>query len=259
MTLEAQTDRLYGLPLEQFTRERNQAAREARQAGSREEAEAIAKLPKPTLAVWAINQLVRHEPREIDLLLETGKTLLDAQRASLEGDRRDELDRVRSSFDTSIAELAASAGRMLERRPTDATLARIEETLRAAAVSSEGRERLARGTLREEMRSTGWDLLEGLAANIQPSASRAAPSTGAPARTSRARIRTEHKAAREGEKAAREHRRDAARALRSLERDQARAQRELDVIGARLEKARRVLAEAEEDLAAAREELPSRS
>ena len=57
--VEEAAGRLYGLPLEDFTRERDAAARELRKAKEREAADAVAKLQKPSQGSWAANTLAR--------------------------------------------------------------------------------------------------------------------------------------------------------------------------------------------------------
>ena len=64
--------RLYGLPLEEFTRERDAAARELRKAKERDAAAAVAKLPKPSQASWAGNTLARERRDLVDALLRHG-------------------------------------------------------------------------------------------------------------------------------------------------------------------------------------------
>src|SRR5205085_11526693 len=78
-------DRLYGLPLEEFTPQRDLAARELRRAGDREAAGGIAKLPKPTPAAWTANQVAREHPELIEGLLEAGESLRAAQAEALTG------------------------------------------------------------------------------------------------------------------------------------------------------------------------------
>jgi len=56
-------DRLYALPLEEFTQARNDAANDLRKAGRRDEAEEIKALRKPTAAAGAVNRLVREHRR----------------------------------------------------------------------------------------------------------------------------------------------------------------------------------------------------
>lgn len=50
---------LYGLPPDEFTAARNQAAAQARADGEAAVSSAIKNLKKPTLAAWLANQLVR--------------------------------------------------------------------------------------------------------------------------------------------------------------------------------------------------------
>jgi len=63
-------DDLYGLPLDRFVAERTALARELRGAGRREEAGEVAALRKPSVAAWAVNQLVRTQGRAVDELFE---------------------------------------------------------------------------------------------------------------------------------------------------------------------------------------------
>jgi hypothetical protein len=258
MALEDEIDRLYGLPLEEFTRERDQAARAARKAGRREDADAIARLRKPPIAAWAINRLARDRRRDVDLLLDSGKRLLDAQRAVLEGKERRELDQARSSLDKAVARLVGAARVLLEGRASEATLGKIDETLRLAAITTDGREQLARGTLAETMQGTGWDLLESLAAELPARPAARKPAARAkPARQAR-RSRAELDAARAAVREAQGRRREAAAAVREAEREQAAARRAVDRADARLDEARRSLAKAEDDVAQAEQMLRER-
>ena len=265
MALEEEIGRLYGLPLEEFVRQRNEAAREARRSGRREEAEAIARLPKPTIVAWAVNQLARDKRKEVDLLLDSGKRLLDAQRSSLEGHGRKELDRARQSLEKAAARLVSAAKVMLEERAGEATLERIGETLRSAAISAEGRERLATGTLTEAMSGTNWDVLESLAAGLPPvrtaeksparkkSSPRKSEGSGPTSASS-----GELSSAREAVREAQGRQREAARSVREAEQERTRARRALDDAEESLEKARRALSRADDEVARARAKLPGR-
>jgi hypothetical protein len=64
-TLIQAADELYGLPLADFTRARNEHARRLRQEGLRDEAETVKALRKPTAAAWTLNQLARQHPKEV--------------------------------------------------------------------------------------------------------------------------------------------------------------------------------------------------
>ena len=76
---------LYGLPLERFTEERNALVKELRKEGRREEATEVSNLRKPSVAAWAVNQLVRTQRRDVANLLEAGDSLREAQSQLLAG------------------------------------------------------------------------------------------------------------------------------------------------------------------------------
>jgi hypothetical protein len=71
--------RLYRLPLEEFTRARDQAERELRRAGEREQADQVKALRKPTAAAGAVNQLVRGHRGQVEAFLRAAARLRDAQ------------------------------------------------------------------------------------------------------------------------------------------------------------------------------------
>src|ERR1700737_5621001 len=66
VTVEDVTDRLYGLPLAEFTRARNEAAAELRKAGRRDAADEIKALRKPTASAAAANRLVRGHRTDVE-------------------------------------------------------------------------------------------------------------------------------------------------------------------------------------------------
>src|SRR3954447_22161502 len=84
--VQDEAERLYGLPLEEFTAERDAAAKALRKAGDRDAAAVLAKLPKPTPGAWAANQVARSEPDVLDEFLSAGAALREAQEAALAGD-----------------------------------------------------------------------------------------------------------------------------------------------------------------------------
>ena len=74
-----QADDLYGLPLEQFIPERAALAKALRAEKRRDEAAAVAALRKPSVAAWAVNQLVRSQGSSVQELFAAGDELRDAQ------------------------------------------------------------------------------------------------------------------------------------------------------------------------------------
>ena len=91
--VSVELDDLYGVPLDRFVPERAALVRALRSAGEREQASAVAALRKPSVAAWAVNQLVRTRRAEVDGLLRAGDALREAQAGVLSGgaDARDEI------------------------------------------------------------------------------------------------------------------------------------------------------------------------
>jgi hypothetical protein len=87
-TLSQVIDRLYGLPLEEFTPQRDAAAKQLRGAGDRDAAAEVKRLRKPSRLAWALNQVRRHDPEQVDELLAAGERLQEAQRQLVEAGER---------------------------------------------------------------------------------------------------------------------------------------------------------------------------
>jgi hypothetical protein len=151
---------LYGLPLDSFTRERDRRVKQLRSEGKRDAADALASLRKPTAAAWAINQLARKHARLVDLLLDASHRLVDAQRTGKTGD---ELSRVNRRQREAIDKLVHAARELLADRASEQTIRHVTETLRAASLTEEGRELLARGEVTQPISTTGWDIFAATA------------------------------------------------------------------------------------------------
>jgi hypothetical protein len=149
---DAQLDELYGLPLGEFTAARNALAKEL---GDPE----IKKLAKPSVPAWAVNQLVRTEPKLVDELLEHGEAL---QKQTLKGSVEALRDSQKRERET-VRKLVARAEKLLERSTTQ-TLDRVAATLTAGAQSDAGRKALRAGRLTEELEPTGFEALAGMTA-----------------------------------------------------------------------------------------------
>jgi len=161
-------DELYGLPLDQFVPARTELAKSLRAAGRREDAKAVVALRKPSIAAWAVNQLVRTRRREIQSLFESGDELRAAQSGLLEG--RGDPRALRSAGEREraiVAELVGVARGLLTSEGNDlsaATLERVSDTLHAAALDEEARELVRDGRLERELRHVGLGL--GLGAGL---------------------------------------------------------------------------------------------
>src|SRR5690242_7776649 len=97
MTLDEATDELYGADLDDFGTERARLAKELRAEGRQADAAALAKLRKPTVAAWVLNQLARRNRREVDLLLHAGHRLRQSQAGVVRGGKRESYEQAREA------------------------------------------------------------------------------------------------------------------------------------------------------------------
>jgi len=243
--LDSAGDGLYALPLEEFVGARNELAKQLRKEGDKEGAAEVAALRKPTLVAWAVNQLAHTRRREVDLLLDAGKRLVDAQQASLSKGSRTELDAARAAQRQSIGALTEAAAEILGTRASPSTMGRIAETLRAAATGAEGRELLARGRLVEELSDTGWDIVAALTPG--PARERG------PRRPAARSAGTTKRAADDAQRATQLE--ELARARAAAEKRVAAAQRKEDAAAERLADAQAARRAAEDELAEVRREI----
>jgi hypothetical protein len=161
--LESELDGLYALPLEEFTKARNDLVSRLKKAHQTEAADAVRALKKPTVVAWAANRLAREEPKRVAALLAAGDRLRDAQQRSLGGKAKpDEVTDAAAAEREAIRALLTSARTLLGDRATAALLDRLGQTLRAAAVDEHGRRLLERGRLTEELHAVGFGPLEAV-------------------------------------------------------------------------------------------------
>jgi hypothetical protein len=149
VTLDEALDELYAAPLDRFVAERKRLAKEL----GGEDATTVAALRKPNVAAWILNQLARRHRRDVDLLLDAGHRLRQA------GLDKAAVDRARQAESDALKRLAKAAESL---GASPQTLTRVNETLRAAAVTEEGRELLARGRFTEPLRASGFEAYAGL-------------------------------------------------------------------------------------------------
>jgi hypothetical protein len=161
--LEQELDELYGLPLEEFTKARNDLVARLKQAHQLEAAAAIAALRKPSVVGWTVNRLARDEPTQVAALLAAGEALRETQQRAIAGDARaDEVGEASSAERDALRALLASGRAVLGSRANPSILDRLGQTLRAAAVDDAGRLLLERGRLTEELKAVGFGPLEAV-------------------------------------------------------------------------------------------------
>jgi hypothetical protein len=238
--LEAELDRLYGLPPSEFTAARNDLARRLRAAGRTEPAAETAKLVKPSISAWAVNQLSRQRRQELEGLVGLGRELAEAQLGAVAGEEGGRFEELSSKHGEAVRELTGAAAALLTdtgARPSDAVRRRIAGTLRALSLDPTEPNPLLEGRLVEDSETTGFSLIERFDVPARSeSRGRAVP---------RARNRTAE--LREQLRAARAAVREARSALTAANREAARARRE-----AELKEAAAAAAEAAAGEAAAR-------
>lgn len=155
MAAERDLDRLYGLPLEEFTSARNALAGELQKAGRKDEAEEVRALKKPSVSAWAVNQLARQHPQEVAGLVKAGDALRKAQRDVLAGKKGADV-RAASRAQHELADELVDAARQILPEATQTTAQRISGTLRAASTDPAAARLLRKGRLGEDVESVGF-------------------------------------------------------------------------------------------------------
>lgn len=246
--LDKQIDRLYGLPLDEFTAARNELAKGLRASGDRDGAEEVRTLEKPSLPAWVANQLARQHQREVRALLDAVDDLRAAQERALGGAGADDVRSAQEAERTALRALGEGARELLRSvgRRSPGTVERVVTTLRAAAADPEARPLLEQGRLTHEVASSGF-----------PELAAVAPAHPAPKRRKTDQAAEARKQARERAKRLQAEVRELRRAvqaadgrLREAEREHARAEREATDAHADLERAEAELERARADATA---------
>jgi len=170
-SVEREIDKLFALPLEEFTAARNELAKRLAKDGEKERADEVRGLAKPSVPVWTINQLARGEKPMVRALLDAGAKLRRAQEQALGGGNPDALRSAQREEREALRALTHRAGEILREagKPAgQAVLERINGTLGAAAVGEDAREDLKAGRLTSELRVSGFESLAGFEAPPPP-------------------------------------------------------------------------------------------
>lgn len=195
--LEAELDRLYELPLDEFTAARNDLSKRARKSGGKDVVATIKALPKPTISAWAVNQLARRQRGLIEAFVATSATAMAAQRRVFAGAGDVALREAMHAQRAVLLQLREAAAAVLTAGGHAAgasVLDRVGATLQALAGDAEGAAELARGRVDRDLDPPGFEALAGLAAGLDltlthprpaaPSAITVSAATKAPAASS---------------------------------------------------------------------------
>ncbi len=239
MTVEEIIDRLYGLPLAEFTSARNESARELRTTGQRDASQRVKALRKPTAAAGAVNALVRDHREEVEQFLRAATMLRDAQFSG----KGDLATATRQEHET-LARLIRIGGET------------VRQTLLAAAVDDDAAQQLRAARLERELEPRGFGTLlahaDGLRRAVPvapPQATRPAAPAASPAQQTPSRP----KRRKPDDGAARVRLRDAKATLLAAEAEERQARRHWEQTRRDLEKARGAVEDAQGDLDRLRE------
>jgi hypothetical protein len=251
-------ERLYAVAPNEFTRTRNSLAAELRKSHDADAAREVARLRRPSAALWAVNQLARHARAPLERFLEAvdrlRRTQLSDPRGAVEAMRAE-----RAQLET-LVERAGQALADAGYAPSAETRRRIGDTLLGAAADRRHADALVHGRLTEELHAPGFDALTG-APRLSVVQGGAAQRDGAATRN---RAGGRERAARATTKARAEDQRARARDAKALAREQKALERAAKAEARRREaEARRREAEAraaevaalQREAAAARERL----
>ncbi len=225
-------DLLYGLPLGEFTDARNAAAKELRDRGLRDEADAVKALAKPSVAAWAVNQLTRRRHADLDEFLDASVAARDAQ-LSGSADARDAVQHQRRALET----LVRAAREELGGEASESVLTRIRQTLEAAAVDDAAAEAVRAGRLDKELEPAGFGTLAAHAPKPAARGKRAAPKreTSAAAKRALAEARARLRDAEEEHRAALAEERQAHKRWQETQRDAEQAAERVETARASLD------------------------
>jgi hypothetical protein len=234
MSIDTDLDRLYQLKPSEFIAERNAIAKRAGTRGAD-----IRALPKPTAAVWAVNQLHWRKPELYRSLVRAAEDLRATHQAVMSGRRGDLRSASRAHEEALEAALKAALDIATDdgQPPSDATRQAIGGILRALPSEDPP------GRLRQALTPGGFEILSGL-----PKGGRV---VAAPQRPRKPETKVDKAAAARAKKQAEA----AAKAISAAEQisrreefEAARTAREAEKAERRLARAREALGEAEAEL-----------
>ncbi|MFI9487969.1 hypothetical protein ACIG47_16395 [Promicromonospora sp. NPDC052451] len=157
--LDAAVERLYTSPLDDFVAGRAAAVRLAADAGDRLGAERIKRLPKPSVAAWVVNQVVRDRPEEVAALTTLGDELRAAT-ADRDRGRIRALDHLRRERTEALVRAVREAGEVRGRAVSAAVLDRLTETLTAAVMDPDAAAAVRAGRLSRALQHVGFGIVD---------------------------------------------------------------------------------------------------
>ncbi|MEU2201592.1 hypothetical protein [Isoptericola sp. NPDC019482] len=232
---------LYALEPAEFVPARDARAAALRADGEEDAADRVKRLRKPSTAAWVVNLLARAEAEQVEQVVELGAAFREAQ-DDLDGKRLRELTRQRRQLVAAVAARARSLAVEAGATVSDAVLTQVESTLTAAMIDADAGRAVRSGLLIGPLQATGIGRADVASAVAVPDALGIAPvdDEGAPARHLHAV--PDLPGARSGR-----------RRKGTVPEDDAAATAEKEARDAARREAEQALADAEDDVAAARD------
>lgn len=164
--LLALAERLYGLPLADFTPSRDELVKRHRGTPL---AARLKALRKPSTAAWVVDLLVRHETDQVEQVLAVGAALREAQESMSADDLRT-LTKQRRQLTAAVTTTARGLARSRGLKVTAAVADQVEATLTAAMVDAECARAVRSGLLVSGLAATGVDDVDVAGAVALPDA-----------------------------------------------------------------------------------------
>ena len=228
--LPADAEGLLAVAPEDFVAERKRVVKELRDAGRTADAEVVAKLRKPPPVVLAVNRAARARPQAAKDAAQAAERVRKTQ---LGGDPEAYSAALRA-LDEALELLAEVALAHLD-RPSETMRRRLRALLRNAVADDDARAALARGALRTEVETAGFDPFAGMT----PAATRKGRARKGDSSRTRAKEeerRRRESALRDELRAAEERLAEATRAEKVAARQRKEAERELAALRTRLDR-----------------------
>jgi hypothetical protein len=220
--VDEELERLYGLPLDEFTAARDDLSKRVRAAGLRDQADEIKALRKPPVSAWTVNQLARKDGDDVKALVQAGERLAKAQAEALSSGGRERFAKARDEHAAALGKIGRRIGPLLEdagRPASQTTTERALRTLRAASLDEAARPALLAGRLQDDVEPGGFSLLAGLELPARP------PGAETPKEAGRGELLKLRQTLKEAREEARERRKAAATDARAAKKAREQADR----------------------------------
>ena len=159
-----EVDKLFQIPLAEFTGARNSLATKLKKEGDTEAADRVKTLAKPSISAWVANQLYWRDRKAFDRLIAAGDQFRKAQAAQLTGksaDLRAPLDARRQAL-SDLMKLAGDTLREAGHPASPDTMRRIMTTLEALATYGQHAGAPPAGRLTDDVDPPGFEALAAL-------------------------------------------------------------------------------------------------